>query len=114
MRNTAMGMGDCGAKKNWSQASRNFRSVIEAPRVEGGSHRRRSAARPALVRHRLPDGYRTETRSEAPCREDRLGCSTISQGDWPHRARAEHIAVGAGPPEISGISLCESAPQDQD
>src|SRR5882757_8911893 len=99
MRNTAMGMGDCGAKKNWSQASRNFRSVIEAPQVEGSPHRRRLAARPALVSHLLPDGYRTGTRSEVSCREDRLGCSTTSQRGWPHRATAEHIAVGAGPPE---------------
>src|SRR5271170_913757 len=108
MQNRAMGMGDCGAKKNWSQASRNFRGVIEAPRVEGSPHRRRSAARSAQVSHRFPDGYRTETQSEGSCREDRLRFSTTSQGDWQHRARAEHIAAGAGPPEISGISLFES------
>src|ERR1700730_18545602 len=114
MRNRAMGMGDCGAKKNWSQASRNVRSVIEVPQVEDSPHRKRSAARPAQASHRLPDGYRIETQSEVPCREDRLDCTTTSQGGRRHRARAEHIAAGAGPPKISGISLCETAPPDQD
>src|ERR1700760_2302025 len=108
-----MGVGDCGAKKNSSHASRNVRSVIEAPRMEGSPHRRHSAARPALVNHGLPDGYRTGTQSEVPYREGRPSCSISSQDDWPHRATTEQIAVGAGPPEISGISLCETAPQDQ-
>src|ERR1700692_3904369 len=114
MRNRAMGMGDCGAKKNSSQVSRNFRSVIEGPQVEDSLHRRRSAARPAQASHRLPEGYRTETQSEVPCQEDRLDCSTTSQGGWQHRARAEHIEAGAGPPKIFGISLFATAPQDPD
>src|SRR5258708_5412690 len=106
-------IGDSGVKKKWSQASTNFCGVMEDPQAEDNRHRRRPAWERGRTTHQLPDGYRTETESEGSYREDRICCSIASQGALQHLAIAEHIAAGAIPLKICGISLSATALQNQ-